>query len=599
METKSDGEATDLEGIDVNEYSMPSILQSTIENEGDISDVSSSNIESRMRIDLGMVVEKAPPTTYKQTNSPSTEKISNNQVALNGDDLYISNIDTANDYDDTKYEGSEIIDMEISKYNGTETSDRDSVSDKEKEFTQNSVYQNYILFSILFALNHGGVASCISFATTHLDDFDETLSSYHMRTLHGSYALAAVMGVAYAVKSLGGHGKSALTLGMGINCVYVTCVALAITFIKDKKIDDNGSSSGRIIIMVICGALGGIGGALLWTAQGSYFTQVSSKYADASKSTKKTVDKATKELAGQFAAIYFAVEVVIRIFCTVAVVTFKWNWKAVYLGCISVSVLSALCMGSFVTYYGDEDIYKSVRAIRSASLDDYSTLGLFWNDRKIRYMAPICVLFPLVSYFMASFIEKHALIIAFGKNETIYLKLIGVVATIVAASASVPFARLAQKYGNGVVLVMGILASVFLSLLVLVIAGLELWNLGFFLALYGLQGIGKATFVGNLRSQFSVMFVHNKESAFANIVFWEGLFASIGFILTTVLKCSSLSTFCIKYGDGSIHDALLYQLFVLTASSFAILGLMKLSQIMRAEKRMAQRLSKILNYLGE
>jgi len=518
-----------------------------------------------------------------------------NAKTLGGDDLYISNIDvakeynesssgtdTANDYNDNKYNSNEIIDMKLSIKNNT--------------YSQKSIHIDFIRFSILFSLNHGGVVSCISLVTTRLSG----ILSLYLPVLYASYTLSAVMGVTYAVKSLGGHGKGAVTMGMWINCVYIGCFALAMAMVGDEGDTDNGGGVGTKVFVIIGGLLGGLGSGLLWTAQGSYFTRVSAKYANASdinkyKVPEMTHEKASKELGGQFAAIYITGELTMRILSTVAISILDWSWVTVFVWYSSIVVGSASLMPTAVTQYSNKEVKKSTRA--SFAVETASVPLLFWTDRKMRHIIPFCVLFPLTSSFVTSFVNEEVLLVVSKDNDTIYIKLIGSVVTIIAAVASVPFARLAQRTGNGVVFVVGCVAFALTSLLFVVMPDLEGWNVWRLLVVYGLQGIGRATFEGNLRAEFAIIFFHDEASAFANIVLWGGIFSTIGFLLTTNLGCPKVSTYCIKYyHDGSLHNVLLYELLVLTSTVLAIGGLLRLSSILKSEERVAQRLSKILRF---
>ena len=106
-----------------------------------------------------------------------------------------------------------------------------------------------------------------------------------------------------------------------------------------------------------------------------------------------------------------------RILSSVVVRNYDWKCKLVYGGYTSIAIVSAISISYFVTHYGNEEVKKSVRTIRSVSRDDYSMLGLFWKDRKIMYMVPLCVAFPLVSSFITSFVDERAFLLHLGKKK--------------------------------------------------------------------------------------------------------------------------------------------------------------------------------------
>ena len=386
---------------------------------------------------------------------------------------------------------------------------------------------------------------------------------------------------------------------MWIYCAYVGCFAVASVMTDNAPNNfDEGKGEGsttRKALVILGGVLGGIGGGFLWTTQGTYFTRVYAEYAAASDPDiygrpSTSLEDASKRLGGNFAAIYMLGELIMRLFSSVAITTLKWEWTTVFLGYTAVSLSSALLTSVVVRYYENEKETESQRnagVLREAT----SMIRILRTDKKMKYFVPFCIVFALATSFLISFINGEVLPLVLKDADSVYVGPFGSFTTVVAAIASVLFARLARLTGNRPVMALGCIAFLLTRLMFVALPDLTQWNWAGLLVVYGLQGIGRATFEGNLRAEFAVMFARDKEGAFANIVFWKGLFGAVGFLLTANLGCSKVSTYCIRYQDGSFHEVLVYELVVLVCAVLAIGGLYKVSRMRNFEELRARRLS--------
>ena len=93
---------------------------------------------------------------------------------------------------------------------------------------------------------------------------------------------------------------------------------------------------------MIGAAVGGVGGGILWTAQGNYFFSMSEAYACSSRTTTA---KATSYLGGVFAFFYLYLEVLMKVLASVIVEsdTDGDGWITVFAVYTAVSVLA--CAG--------------------------------------------------------------------------------------------------------------------------------------------------------------------------------------------------------------------------------------------------------------
>jgi MFS family permease len=134
-------------------------------------------------------------------------------------------------------------------------------------------------------------------------------------------------------------------------------------------------------------------------------------------------------------------------------------------------------------------------------------------------------------------------------------------------------------------LIIGILSFFTIPSLFLVNPNLrEGWGLGSLIFIYTLQGIGRATFEGSLKAQFAVIFPKEKEGAFANIIFQDGLASTFGFALATSLPCHKEGSYCIKYLDGTLHNVLVYEVLIMVTATFAFFSYFRALHLHKLER---------------
>ena len=190
-----------------------------------------------------------------------------------------------------------------------------------------SALDNFLLASTLFSVNHGCVTACLNLATARLGDVGAKQSS----VLYISYAASALLGSTWIVKRLG--GRNGLALGLGIYCVYVGAFVAATLLMDHPNFAEVVAISGA--------AIGGIGGGILWTAQGSFFARSAEIHAETS--TTPLTD-ATADLGAYFAAIYLLGEVALNMLSSLLVEEFDLSWLKVFTIYFAITVASACGM---------------------------------------------------------------------------------------------------------------------------------------------------------------------------------------------------------------------------------------------------------------
>ena len=93
------------------------------------------------------------------------------------------------------------------------------------------------------------------------------LGTWQTGTLYLTYSLSAVTGAPYLVQRLG--SRNGILAGLVTYCIYVTAFLIA-SLVPDET---------KWPVTILGAAIGGIGGGMLWTAQGKYFVSVSAAYA--------------------------------------------------------------------------------------------------------------------------------------------------------------------------------------------------------------------------------------------------------------------------------------------------------------------------------
>lgn len=418
----------------------------------------------------------------------------------------------------------------------------------------NTILWNFIFMSVLFSANHGGVTSCLSLSTARLGP---NLGAWQSSVLYLSYTASALFGATYVTKVLG--ARDTLIVGMSIYCFYTGCfVIYALCNIP----------SIAATAAIVGALLGGVGGGCIWTAQGSYFTTASEEYAE---SKQMSMEKASSKLGGVFAAIYLGEEVFMRLFSSLVIKFWGWSWIFIFIAYTSIAVGSTVLM-FFVKRYPTTDKEHNGTSSSSSMDKATATWRLIVSNYKVKYMIPLCAVFGLSAAVMTSYVNGQVVRVALDDTNSVYVGFLSSITSIVAAVMSILFACVAQRMGNGLILFIGCSAFFLISFTLFIQWDLERWTLLSLSFLYVLQGIGRSTFEGALRAEFAEKFVDEKEGAFGSIVFFNGLVSTIGFVLTTNLKCSNESRYCVEFSDGKLHDTATLELLTMFTAVAAVLS---------------------------
>mmetsp|Transcript_20713 Transcript_20713/g.26735 ORF Transcript_20713/g.26735 Transcript_20713/m.26735 type:complete len:489 (-) Transcript_20713:26-1492(-) len=419
--------------------------------------------------------------------------------------------------------------------------------------TAKQIEWNFFWMCILFGANHGCVVSCLSLATKQF----ASIGAWQTAILYITYTGSAIFGATGVVKYLG--GRDALVAGMALYCVYVAAF-LAATLLPDQQ---------RLLAYSGAG-VGGIGAGFLWTAQGAYFTMAAEKHANASG---HPLEQSTNKFGSTFAFYYLALEVILRIISSLVGSVKAISWTVIFAVYFLVALSTTIGMLGVQKF--DEPSKQGTAKVwfnRSTV-----TLQLLWHDRKMKYMIGLNAVFGFTSAFLNSYVNGEVVGIVFQKSN-----MIGVLTAwlaIVAALLSKVFAPIANIYGKGTILVVGSICFALVVIPFVVYPNVHKLSPFFLLFVYTMHGAGRATFEGTLKAVFADFFGYEKEGAFANIIFQNGLASALGFALSSGFSCDHEAGYCVKFHDGTLHNMSHLEWLVIGTSLLGILGYLVASSL--------------------
>jgi MFS family permease len=353
--------------------------------------------------------------------------------------------------------------------------------------------------------------------------------------LYLTYTGSALLGATYIVKRAG--ARDAIWLGMAFYCVYVGCFWVATR-------QDHGSDAERLVAFTGA-AIGGVGAGFLWTAQGAYFAMAAEEHA---QHLQQAVSTSTASLAGRFAFLYLAEEVLLRVLSTVLVGIL--SWESIFGLYTVITVLSTLCMPLVYNYpptsssdgHDDSAATSTIFYPPSSSSDGHDDTAatstifykvtaaaqLLYQDPKMKYMIGLNAVFGFAAAFLNSYVNGQVVPVALDNGEK-YIGVLSSWVSAVAAGMSLVFGRLGPTLGKGPILMLG--AACFFGVVFpfVVQPDASQYGWGLLILVYSFHGVGRATFEGTLKATFADYFAYEKEGAFANIILQNGLAGAIGY----------------------------------------------------------------------
>jgi MFS family permease len=415
-------------------------------------------------------------------------------------------------------------------------------------------YYSFVRFSFLFAAVPAAAICCLALAEARLGSTGARQTGW----LYGSYCTTAVSGVARVlVQGWGSH--AAMVVGQSLLVTYVACFGVVALQVP-----------GAAVVGAI---LGGVGSAVLWTAQGVYLAQASEAYAWQSGIEWSA---STSTLSGVFACILLVEETVLDLLSTILVRTWNVPWSVVFSIYAVIAILATLGMYTLVQPFPREepDGNSSSSHYCTVAWENLSsTLSLLITDSKLKYMTGFVAAFAFAGAFLNAFVSREVVPASLHDDRSSLVGLFVAVHGGSAALCSYLFGHLSQRIGKGPVLIIGATAFAGVAFPFLLRPSVNEWTYGMLLTVYALEGVGRATYEGTLRAIFADFFPYQKEAAFSNIILVDGLSSVIAYILSVRLSCKSLaSPYCIQYRDGTFHNVGVFASLVVGIGFVAIVG---------------------------
>lgn len=427
--------------------------------------------------------------------------------------------------------------------------------------TARRLYWNFLTMAVCFSVNHGCVTGVLVQSTVVLGSY----GSYASGTLYICYALTALLFATSSVKVLG--TRRALISAMGLYCLYVASFPVALWLkVDNPAFGDapvcNVTQPEKIVgtaskITAIGGAVvGGYAAGFLWTAQGAYYTQNAKLYA---ARQDVPLGEATASFASVFAFCYLSAEVLLKLLATALAKVANVGTNlvfAIYLMAAIASILPMLWFVMDLDRTGTKEEETKLREADGGSTNDGAAAGakpaggtkflaavsLWWKDPRILLLAPTQMAFgfsaALLGYYVSGNAVPHWRAIV-GKSDAVgIVGFLSAFTAVVAAVLQWPFKLLSGDMGLGKAPFMLLGSAAFAVLAVICMVddedAISAW--GWMIALYGLQGIGRASFEGTNRATHADFFPDDSPAAFSNMILWNGLASTLAFFIFPTLK---------------------------------------------------------------
>eukprot|EP00523_Entomoneis_sp_CCMP467_P022957 CAMPEP_0168827518 /NCGR_PEP_ID=MMETSP0727-20121128/40_1 /TAXON_ID=265536 /ORGANISM="Amphiprora sp., Strain CCMP467" /LENGTH=503 /DNA_ID=CAMNT_0008880687 /DNA_START=30 /DNA_END=1538 /DNA_ORIENTATION=+ len=431
------------------------------------------------------------------------------------------------------------------------------------------IEQNFRRMAILFGANHGCVVACISLATARFG----SVGAWQSGILYLFYTGSAMFGSTYFVKKLG--GRDGLLTGMGLYCCYVLAFLLATLLPESQR-----------TIAYIGAAIGGSGAGFLWTAQGSYFATAAAKHAEA---LNQPVEQSTNSFSSVFAFYYLAFEVLLRGISSLSGSVKAISWTVIFTVYFLVAVVTTISMlwvqkFKVSTPNSNESPTDALSSNSTWWYKSTVTVQMLFNEPKMKYMIGLNAVFGFANAFLNSYVNGQVVQTVFNNDNMIGILTAG--QAVLAASLTMVFGHIGEKFGKGTVLILGSISFAFVAVPFVVFPTTASWSPIFLFFVYAMQASGRATFEGPLKSVFADFFPEEKEGAFANIILQNGSATALGFALSSGYTCDhEASRYCIRFHDGSLHNLVPFEWMVIGSAVVAILGYLVAASMHEESKR--------------
>jgi MFS family permease len=372
--------------------------------------------------------------------------------------------------------------------------------------------RDFAVFSVLFSINHGTVVTVIAYASSLLN----TVGYISTALLYIFTVVSSLFIAAPAVAYLGTLRCAALS--QILYSVYVFGFAACVLGVD------------AALLAPVSSILGGIAAGMLWASQGSVFSSAAAKIAE---EEGKSAPEATAELGSQFAVIFLAGEVIVKLIATVLklAVPLEASGETVWAFVFFLFSAFAFVCGAYVPRLKSLNCTPPAPPSESKLMIAIALMG----DARIWLLGCTNVTFGFCAAFMNGYVNEHYV----KDSPVLSASVIGLLTAITAAvaGASAPlFKDLSGRLGQGLVVLLGSLCFLMIPLSVL-LGSPQNWGWGI-MVLYVAQGLGRGVYESTNKVVFADFFPGNAPGAFANVML-QGSFAfALCFFFSAALEKS-------------------------------------------------------------
>lgn len=372
------------------------------------------------------------------------------------------------------------------------------------------IRRDFALFSAFFSFNHGTVVTAIAYASALLSTVGYVSTALlYMFTVVSSLFIAAP-----AVAYLGPLRSAALS--QVLYALYVFGFAACVL-----GVDANFLAPASSIV-------GGIAAGMLWASQGAVFASAAARIAE---EEGKSAPAMTAELGSQFALIFLAGEVIVKLIATgfKLAVPLDAGGETVWAYVFFLFSVLALGCGLYVPRL------KSLNCAppSPASASKIMLTITLWRDPRIWLLGCTNVTFGLCAAFMNGYVNQHYV----KDSPVLSAAVIGLLTAITAgvAGASAPvFKDLSGRFGQGAVVLLGSLCFLGIPLCVL-LGSPQNWGWGIMI-LFVFQGLGRGVYESTNKVVFADFFPGNAAGAFANCMMQSCFAFAVCFFFSAALE---------------------------------------------------------------
>mmetsp|Transcript_28555 Transcript_28555/g.80470 ORF Transcript_28555/g.80470 Transcript_28555/m.80470 type:complete len:571 (+) Transcript_28555:142-1854(+) len=443
----------------------------------------------------------------------------------------------------------------------------------------------FVLVSLTFTTVISSAIVCLSLAVPRLGE----LGAHQNILLYVSYSMSSASGLTSFIVETWNHRK-AMVCGLILVNAYVVCFWLATCMDIDDDSDIDASQHGVVWVVIHAGAcVGGIGSSIAWTAQGSYFSDLSTTFVQ--RNFIDQLDSATSKLGGIFATIYLIVEAMMDVSSSIMLQYTTVSWNSMFALYATLS-LSATAINAIVLIRmmddnddGNEDDDSCQPQLRLPAQQDNQphqrrirdrvknkctkTLDVTWKEPKMWQVTGFTAAFGLSSAYINSVVsggilplvwndDRSKVVGAFAAGHAILSALTSHLQMVItqsspsmlpSSSARSDFAEVHQHRHQHrprcrpfttkrAMLVVGCCSCCLVGLVFFALPQTT-WNRSWTIAIYILHGISRGTFEGTLKAWIAEHLTDVKEAAFSSLVLVSGMTTALGYLVASGFICSS------------------------------------------------------------